>query len=171
VLQFLKVFVDIVLWRRGPQDLPSSMLLVAGTLIAYLLVSGISLLLDRSSSQGYFVFLVLDPVLLMSWIWIVLKVYRREARYRQTIAAILGASALVTLVMLLPLQVLVEFGSPNPSLATKQILAYGYLTLQMLVAGRIVKLATDSNLFAGVCVMAVYIFVELLIASLMTPGT
>jgi hypothetical protein len=168
VLPFLKVFLDIVLWRRGPQDLPSSMLLVAGTLIAYLLVSGMSLLLDKSSPPGYVVYLVLDPILLMSWIWIVLKVYRHHERYLQTIAAILGASAVVSFVLLLPLQLLVEVGSP--SLATRQILGYGFLTVLMLVGGRIVKLATDSNLFTGVCVMAVYVFVEFLIASIATTG-
>ena len=39
VQQFLRIFVDIVLWRRGPQDLPASSLLLALTVAAYVGVS------------------------------------------------------------------------------------------------------------------------------------
>jgi hypothetical protein len=38
VLQFLKVFLDIVLWRRGPQDLPASPLLLLLCAAAYVAV-------------------------------------------------------------------------------------------------------------------------------------
>jgi hypothetical protein len=170
VQQFFKVFVDIVLWRRGPQDLPSSMLLIAATLIAYVLVSALSLSLSQSSQPRYFVFLVIEPIMLMGWIWIVLKVYRREERYRQTIAAILGASALIGLVLLLPLQLLLGLGAAQPPTEAELVLALGFAFIQILVAGHIIQLAIDSNLFTGACVMAIYVFVDIIAAGLVTGG-
>jgi hypothetical protein len=172
VQQFLKVFFDIVLWRRGPQDLPSSMLLVAATLVAYVLVSVLQLALMHESGSAYFVFLVADPVVLMSWIWIVLKVYRREERYPQTIAAILGSSALISLVLSVPLQVLVGVDAARTATPAAQVLALGLILVFVLVAGRIVKLATDSNLFTGICVTAIYVFViNAIAAKIMAPGS
>jgi hypothetical protein len=49
VQQFLKVFLDIVLWRRGPQDLPNSGLLVVITLVAYELVNLVQIALMEVS--------------------------------------------------------------------------------------------------------------------------
>jgi len=169
VQQFLKVFVDIVLWRRGPQDLPCSMLLVAATLAAYMLVSVLQLAFMHESGPAYLVFLVLDPLLLMGWIWIVLKVYGRVERYPQTIAAILGTSALLALVLSLPLQLLVGVDAARTASPAAQILALGLILVFLLVSGRIVKLATDSNLFAGICVSAIYVFVLNAIASRLVP--
>jgi hypothetical protein len=169
VQQFLKVFVDIVLWRRGPQDLPCSRLLVAATLAAYVLVSVLQLAFMHESGPAYVVFLVLDPLLLMGWIWIVLRVYGRVERYAQTIAAILGTSALLALVLSLPLQLLVGVDAARTASPAAQILALGLILVFLLVSGRIVKLATDSNLFTGVCVTAIYVFVLNAIASRLVP--
>jgi formate/nitrite transporter FocA (FNT family) len=98
-------------------------------------------------------------------------VYRREERYCQTISAILGAYALVGLVLLLPLQLLVDFGPAKPPTEAGLVLGLGFAFILILVAGRIVQLATDSNLFTGACVMAVYVFVDVVAARLVTSGT
>jgi hypothetical protein len=158
VQSFLKAFVDIVLWRKGPQDLPSSRLLVALTLLAYVLVTLLQLSLMHERASAYVMFAIVDPILLMTWIWVVLKVYRRPERYPQTIAAILGSTALLGL-GLVPLQVLVGVQSVATATPSAQILALGMIVVFVLVAGRILKLATESNLFTGFCIAAVYVFV------------
>ena len=145
------------------------MLLVAATLAAYMLVSVLQLAFMHESAPAYLVFLVLDPLLLMGWIWVVLKVYGRVERYPQTIAAILGTSALLALVLSLPLQLLVGVDAARTASPAAQILALGLILVFLLVSGRIVKLATDSNLFAGICVSAIYVFVLNAIASRLVP--
>ena len=166
---FLKAFLDIVLWRKGPQDLPSSRLLVICTLLAYVLVTLLQLVLMHESPSAYFMFVLVDPVLLMTWIWIVLKVYGRLERYPQTIAAILGSSALVGLVLSVPLQLLVGVNAATAATPSAGILALGLIIVFVLVAGRIVKLATDSNLFTGFCIAAVYVLVLNTVAFQIVP--
>ena len=167
---FLKVFVDIVLWRKGPQDLPTSRLLVVCTLLAYVLVSVLQLRIMNESTEAYLLFMLVDPVVLMTWIWVVLKVYGRTERYPQTIAAVLGSSALIGLGSA-PLLVLVGVDVHTPATRATEILLIGLILVFVLVAGRIVKLATDSTLFSGFCIAAVYVFVMNLLAFQIVPNS
>jgi len=169
VQSFLKVFVDIVLWRKGPQDLPTSRLLVAFTLLAYVLASVLQLRILNESPEAYLLFMLVDPLVLMTWVWVVLKVYGRPERYPQTIAAILGSSALIALGSA-PLLLLVGVDVHAPVTRATEILLIGLIVVFVLVAGRIIKLATDSSLFSGFCVAAVYVFVMNLLAFQIVPG-
>ena len=93
VQKFLRIFLDIVLWRRGPQDLPVSSLLLAVTVAAYVAVSVVQLaLLDEAASSWLF-FLVVDPLLLGAWIWLLLRLYGKSERFLQTATAVFGAGA------------------------------------------------------------------------------
>jgi hypothetical protein len=156
VQQFLKVFLDIVLWRRGPQDLPSSKFLVIVTLIAYELIAALHLVVMHASAMGYFVFLVIDPLLLMGWIWIVLRLYNRPERYMQTISAMLGTATLLALLLSVPLLIFAGIDHLETRSALEQSLAVGLIIAFVLVAGHIVKVATDSNLFAGIAIALAY---------------
>jgi len=172
VQQFLKVFIDIVLWRRGPQDLPSSKLLVVATLVGYELVSVLQLALMQETAGAWFVFLVVDPVLLMGWVWIVLRLYNRVERYSQTIAAVLGTSALLALLLSVPLQLLAGVGRAQTASSLVQYLALVLIVAFVLVAGRIIKLATDSNLFTGIAVALTYVIaLNAVAARFAAPGT
>ncbi|HQR49471.1 MAG TPA: hypothetical protein PL152_09040, partial [Steroidobacteraceae bacterium] len=92
--QFLRIFLDIVLWQRGPQDLPASPLLVWITLAAYVVVGAVQLALLDESGPVWFVFLVMDPALLLATVWLMLRLYGRTGRFQQTAAAVLGTGAL-----------------------------------------------------------------------------
>jgi len=156
VQQFLRIFLDIVLWRRGPQDLPASATLVRLTLAAYVLVSAVQLLLLDESGIVWFFFLVADPLLLAGWTWLVLKVYGHTERFQQTIAAVFGTGAMLGLGLYLPLQLLVTGAGFNAESGVAQVVALGLVVAFALVTGRIIKLATDSNLFAGIALALTY---------------
>jgi hypothetical protein len=172
VQQFLRIFLDIVLWRRGPQDLPTSSLLVWLTLAAYTAVSAVQLLLLNESGIVWFFFLVADPLLLSAWVWLVLKVFNHAERFQQTVAAVLGTGAVLGLVIYLPLQLLVTglgFGASSP---IAQGVALGLVVIFALVTGRIIKLATDSSMFTGIAVALTYfIVINTLVGMVRGPGS
>ena len=169
--QFLRIFLDIVLWRRGPQDLPPSATLVWLTLVAYVLVSILQLLMLDDSAIVWAFFLIADPLLLAAWTWLVLKVYGRTERFQQTIAAVFGTGALLGLGLYLPLQLLVTglgFGAESTA---AQVVALGLVVVFALVTGRIIKLATDSSLFTGIAVALTYfIAINTLVGMVHGPG-
>ena len=157
--QFLRIFLDIVLWRKGPQDLPASTLLVWLTLAAYVAVSAVQLALLGEGGFVWFFFLVVDPLLLAAWVWLVLRVFGRLERYPQALSAVFGTGAMLGLVAYLPLQMLVTGLGFAPTSGVAQAVSLLLVVVFALVTGRIVKLATDSSLFTGIAVALTYFFV------------
>jgi hypothetical protein len=172
VQKFLRIFLDIVLWRRGPQDLPVSALLLAIAVAAYATVSIVQLALLKESTASWLFFLVGDPLLLAAWIWLLLKLYGRSERFLQTASAVFGAGAVLGVTLYLPLQLIVASLGEAPTSGIAQLFGLVVLVTFTLVTGRIFKLATDSNMFTGIAVALTYFMVvNLLVGLLRGPGT
>ena len=155
--QFLKVFLDIVLWRRGPQDLPNSGLLVVLTLVAYELVNLVQIALMEVSIAELLLYLVVDPLLLMGGLWLVMMLFGCRDRWAQTVSAVLGCTALMALVVSVPMVLLVGPRMAGDPPAALQLLALGLVIAFILVVGRIIQLATDSNLLTGSAIATTYV--------------
>jgi hypothetical protein len=172
VQQFLRVFLDIVLWRRGPQDLPVSAVLLAITIAAYVAVSGLQLALLDETPRMWLFFLVGDPLLLAAWIWLVLRLFSHPERFLQTAAAVFGTGALLGVALFLPLQVLVASLGENGSTGVAAFVGLLLVTVFALVTGRILELATGSNLLTGIAVALTYfIAVNVLVSRLHGSGS
>ena len=164
--QFLKVFLDIVLWRRGPQDLPASPLLLWIATAAYVAVSLVQLAWLEMPAGAWFVFIVADPLLLMALTWALLRLFNKRERWLQTATAILGAGAVLGVLLFLPVLWLmsvleVKSGSTTAGLATLSL-----VVISALVTGRILKLATETNLVTGMALWFTYFFVIQLLLDL-----
>jgi hypothetical protein len=171
VQQFLRIFLDIVLWRRGPQDLPASRLLLALSVAAYVAVSVAQLALFTESTANWLFYTVLEPLLLLGWTWLVLRILGRGARFLQTATAVFGANAMLGVAMYLPLQVLLTATGSGPASGLAQAVAWLQVIAFALVTGRILKVATDTNLFTGIMVALTYVvLVIMLLAKLRGVG-
>lgn len=171
VHQFLRIFLDIVLWRRGPQDLPASSLLLGLTVAAYVAVSAVQLALLGETAATWLFFVVFDPLLLAGWVWLVLRLYGHRERYLQAASAVFGTGAVLGLGLYLPLQLIVTGLGYEPASGLAQFFALVLVVVFTLVTGRIIKLATDSNLFTGIAVALTYFLViNYLVGALRGPG-
>ena len=172
VQQFLRIFLDIVLWRRGPQDLPVSGLLLGLTVAAYVAVSAAQLALLGETAATWLFFVIVDPLLLAAWTWLVLRIYGRTERFTQTATAVFGASALLGFLVYLPIQVLLTAMEAGPESGLAQLLALALVVVFALVTGRILKLATETNMITGVAIALTYfLLVNLLVGLLRGPVT
>ncbi len=163
--QFLRIFVDIVLWRRGPQDLPASWLLLALTVAAYVAVSVVQLALVDESIANWFFYVVLDPLLLLGWTWLILRILGRSTRLPQTASALFGANAVIGFFVYLPLQVLGNAVGAGQASGLAQTVAWLQVIIFALVTGRILKLATDTNLFTGIMLAITYVVIVISVLS------
>jgi hypothetical protein len=170
VLQFLKVFLDIVLWRRGPQDLPTSPLLFALVIAAYVVVSVLQLLMLHEAGPIWFVFVVIDPALLVGGTWLLLRLFQHPERFLQTATAVLGTGALLGLVVYLPLQWVLDSVGATPGSTLAGMVALALVVMFALVTGRILKLATDTSLFTGVAISLTYFLLINLLLGLAGGG-
>lgn len=169
--QFLRIFIDIVLWRRGPQDLPASGLLLAITLAAYVLVGVVQLALLDEPVATWLVYLVADPALLSLFVWLLLRLYGHPERFQQTATAVLGTGALLGVVLYLPLQILVTGSGLGPASLIAQVSALFLVVVFVLVTGRILKLATGASLFTGIAASLTYfIAINALVGAMQGTG-
>ncbi len=156
MLSFFKLFLDIVLWRRGPQDLPASPTLVVLALIAYVAVSAVQLLLMGESGRALWLYLVGDPLLMMGWVWLLLVVFGKRERYLQTVAAVLGAATILSLLLALPLQLLGGLGGGAGS-AGSALLTLLLLAAFVAAIARVIRIATETSPFASVALTIAYV--------------
>jgi len=171
VQQFLRICLDIVLWRRGPQDLPASGLLLAIAVAIYVAVSAVQLALLGETAATWVFFIVVDPLLLGAWLWLVLRLYGHAQRFMQTASAVFGTGAVLGIGLYLPLQLIVTGLGFGPASGLAQVFALLLVVTFALVTGRIIKLATDSNLFTGIAVSLTYFLViNYLVGVLRGPG-
>jgi hypothetical protein len=84
---------------------------------------------------------------------------------------VFGTSALLGFVVYLPVQVLLNAIDAGPESGLAQLLALALVVVFALVTGRILKLATETNMITGVAIALTYfLLVNLLVGLLRGPG-
>jgi len=92
--EIIRLFAQIALLRRGPQDLPASMLLFILTLGAYLAVSFLmSSVLPPM--KGWPAPLLVDALFTLVWYVVLLRLVGRPERTLQTATAVFGLQAVL----------------------------------------------------------------------------
>ena len=96
----IRLFLDIALHRRGPQDVPAARRVFLGALAAYLAV-GAAVLWPTASGLGQvYAQLAVDLALLVGVCGSLLALTGRAARLGQTLTALFGTGALLSAVAL-----------------------------------------------------------------------
>ena len=149
-----KAFLDLCLFRAGPQDLPTSTWLRNATLVGYFLVSAaLSILVvpEFSSLLAALLDTFLLALLAVGSLWLLSK---RE-RINQTLTAIYGSGVLFNLAIA-PLAIiyLSMDKQAGPLLATG-ITALGLWNLAVL--GNILRHALNLPLLAGMAIAITYL--------------
>ena len=67
--KLLQTFVDIALWRKGPQDLPASRFLAILVLAAYIVASFIQVRLLDLHLRSAVVIIAVDVTMVVAWVW------------------------------------------------------------------------------------------------------
>jgi hypothetical protein len=96
VLRLILAFVDIMLHRRGPDDLPSSKFLVWFLLVISV---GVELAVLFANDQGLrsAAVSVLVAGLDVWFVWALLRTFNRQRRFAQTMSALLGTETILNL--------------------------------------------------------------------------
>jgi hypothetical protein len=96
VLRLILAFVDIMLHRRGPEDLPASTFLVWSLIVV---ASGVELAVLFANDNGARAAAVAVLVQLLDiwFVWALLRTFNKQRRFRQTMSALLGTEILITL--------------------------------------------------------------------------
>jgi hypothetical protein len=166
--ELVRLFTDITLLRRGPQDLPASALLLALTIGAYLLICEIASELvpqQHLLAQG-----VLYALFTVGWYAVLLRLCGRPERLLQTVTGLFAVQILLTPPQLAAAVLLQRFPQDSPT--TLPILTAGFLIFIWLVAAssRIVKAALEWTTLASVGMTVLQVLTtELLVLAVIHP--
>jgi hypothetical protein len=155
MLRLLQTFVDIALWRKGPQDLPTSTALALMVLFTYVVIEFIGVQMFDLSLRHAAVFICVDVLMISGWLWLVLSFFGRRQRFVQTITATLGVGVMILMLDIAIRALQIGLGLGND-------LANNWLLLRFLiialVMGRIFMHALDRGLVTGMALTVAIIY-------------
>jgi hypothetical protein len=94
--QLIRLFTQIALLRRGPQDVPASPLLLAVTILGYFLVQFVVATILPPFQGPWVAHLCVDVVFMFVWYALLLSLARRPERFLQTTTAVYGFQAVLS---------------------------------------------------------------------------
>jgi len=153
-------FIQICLLRQGPQDLPTSGILLAIALSAHTLMS---IVLSNVSLSAVSALLagLLDSTMLVILTGTLLYVQRRNARIVQTVTALAGTGAIITL-LALPLSGWLHRADQAAGEGGFALLLLLILTgWSLAIAGHIFRHALSVPYFIGLVLAGVFYWISI----------
>ena len=168
MLQLIRAWFDICLFRKGPQDLPASGFLSGLSLACYVLVS----FLVASSSSGIVAgvqLAALDVVMLIVFVSVLLYLQTKTERLGQTLSAMAGSGSLMGL-FAVPLVLLVDPGLPADQLSPLLIGSWlSLLVWNIFVMAHIMRHALSTSFAVGLGAAVLYALVSMQIVATLFP--
>ena len=151
-MPLLRLFLDICLFRKGPQDAPASALLLKLALAAYVLAGLALAALETPFPEGL-AQVALEALMLLGFVWVSLAVAGKTGRYLQTLIAMLGTDALIS-GLAVPLQIMLLL---DPQAGLAQWLLLLLMLWHMAVVAHILRHALSQPLAVGLGLSIVYV--------------
>jgi hypothetical protein len=165
----VRLYAEIALLRRGPQDVPASMLLLAITIAAYF---GINLLVNwalPAPNDPWLQILSIDILFTLGWYTMLLKVLHKPERMLQTTTAVFGYRA-----VLAPLTIgaewLIRRFASEQSWQLPLVVGYTAVVVWMIAANsHVLKAAFEWSMFQCVGLVVLEIFASGLLVLALVP--
>ncbi len=169
MLALLEAFFQIMTRRGGPEDLPDSAFLLQSLVVIYLICQ-LPVVVIMYGWSGTTVLLILADVTLLSvFFWAILRLTGHEPRFRQTLSALLGTGALLSLVQapLVAASRAAPDAASRPAIITLSLL--GLLAWMLFVHAHITARALSRHFAIGMVVALAYFVVSFQVSSRISP--
>jgi hypothetical protein len=168
------VIVDIILLRRGPEQLPASPALLGTLVVASILESSLAAVFMPVTFLFALLQAMVGAAVLLAWFHTALKIVGKRERFIQMMTALIGVNLLFFPVMLPLIGALLPYAgkpdpqNPPPAMLTMIILGIGAWAL--FVEIRIVKATFEWPAIAAFLLIAGEFFAAVLIATMLFGG-
>ncbi len=164
----IKLFIDICLLRKGPEDVPYSEILL-GLLLALSII--ISILVGIMTKTMQFAVISTIAELFFSFVFIKLLLSKKPERFLQTFVALLGASTLLNLIYA-PAVYIFLMNENNKNIQTLvSLLTVALLVWSIAVYGHIFSRALQSPMVYGVAISIAYVLMGSILLVSINAGT
>ncbi|MBE2293492.1 MAG: hypothetical protein IAF00_01020 [Phycisphaerales bacterium] len=153
------LFLDICLFRKGPQNVPASTALLKICLLAYA-ASGLLVLVLSTPLQVALLQILLDLVLLAGLLYLALILHQHSARFEQTLTAITGSGTLMSL-LALPLTAWIVHQGPQGDSEFPWLLILALMAWGIAIMTHILRQAFDTPVWVSALYALGYTFLSL----------
>ncbi len=168
--QLIRLFTQIALLRRGPQDVPASPLLLALTVAVYFAITfAVTAVLPPIEGPGVAAQLV-DVAFTLAWYFVVLKLLGRPERILQTTTAVFGFQAVLAPVLVVAGWLVWRFQQDPMWQFPVTLMGLGLLIWYIAANQHVVKAALEWSIYASVGLVILQILAEKLVVMAIFPG-
>lgn len=155
----VRPFLEICILRKGPQDLPASGLLLGIAVCAHTLTS---ILLSVVTLNGWRAILagITDTALVMVLTGTLLYAHRQKARIVQTLTAMTGTGAIITLVAIPIFNWLYNIQASGGGSPLAGLLVLGLIAWSLGISGHILRHALSIPYFLGIFIAFVFFWIS-----------
>ncbi len=169
MLEIIRAFVDICLFRRGPQDLPASGFLLYLTLGAYA-GSNFLLALGTYTPAAAAMASLADTALLAALTLSLLYLHGRAARVRQTLAALAGTGTVLAVLALPPIYWFTVQAAQG-ELSFPSLVVLALVVWSLAVIAHIIRHALGTRLIVGLVVAMMFYWIAASVQGALFPLT
>lgn len=153
MMDLLRLYGQIALLRRGPQDLPASPLLLAATVTGFFAVNCLVSVLLPPFQGPWVLYLVVEVLFLLAWYAVLLRVMKRPERFLQTATALFGYQLVLAPLITVASWLVQRFQNDPNALLPVLILALGLAVWVVAAGGHIVRAALEWTLPASIAMV------------------
>jgi hypothetical protein len=168
--ELLRLYGQIALLRKGPQDVPAAGLLLLLTAVAYFTVNVLMVLLLPLLTGPWLRALLVDVTFTIAWYWMLLRLLGRGERFVQTAAAILGYRTLLTPLSLASEWLLRRFGEDNTWQLPVSVMYIIVVAWMIAASGRVLHAALEWPMAACVALVILEFIAGWLLMFGLLPG-
>ena len=167
--ELVRLFVQIALLRKGPQDLPASPTLLLATACGYFLVCClVSAVLPPVS--GWFGQLVVDVLFTFAWYALLLALLRRPERFLQTTTAVFGYEIVLSPLQIGSVWLIRQFAENDAWRFPIFLLGLAIIVWMLAVNARVLKAALEWPMPACVALAILEILAGQALLLFLLPG-
>lgn len=171
MLVYVQTLFNIALRRLGPEDLPDSSFLLGLTLAAYVLLQVPLAWVAYGPANVIVTTIGISALLLIGFLWALLRLTGFRARFRQTLTALLGTSALLSFLSI-PFSLWREATLDMQSTsALPSIFIFGLMLWSLAIDGHILSRALSRPFAIGLLIAIAYFFLHTTVLFELLPQT
>ncbi len=158
--ELIRLFTQIAVLRRGPQDVPASALLLAATVAIYFTINLIVNALLPQLDGPWLPRLLLDIAFTLAWYYLLLRILRRPERSLQTTTAVFGFQAVLSPVLVASEWLALRYQHDAIWQVPFSLIALVLLVWLIAANAHVVKAALEWSSAASVALVILQILVE-----------
>ena len=160
MLAYVQTLLNVALRKKGPEDLPDSRFLLGFTFAVYLLLQIPLGWIAYGPSDVLVSTIVVSGLLIVSGLWVLLALTGYRSRFRQSLTAMLGTSALLS-ALSLPFSLWRDITiNYEAGVALPSTIIFAIMVWSLVIDGHIISRAISKPFGIGLMIAVAFFFLH-----------